>query len=284
MQDSMSRPVAILSSNEEFDDRLVERTLRVYRWLRGYAKLNVEGLDQIPKGPAILVANHSGWAGLDYAFLALTIHDRLHRCPRVLVHPAWFATSFSARISRRLGLARASMATFVDLLDRGHLVVVFPEGEAGAFKQTINRPRYELQPFKDGFARAAKQTGAPVIPISITGGEEAFPTWKPISIKNGKRLVIPTPVSPLPLPTPWRIRIHPAVPDGVSDDFVGTVRQVIMDGCRETPGQPAIPAGKLIASQNVRRKRLSSLPTARLRAPPRSRPTHERRARILIAP
>lgn len=276
----MSHHDTIPSAAEGFDDRLVERTLRVYRWLSRYAKLNVEGLDQIPKGPAILVANHSGWAGLDYAFLALTIHDRLGRCPRVLVHPAWFATSFTARISRRLGLARASMPTFVDLLDRGHLVVVFPEGEAGAFKQTINRPRYELQPFKDGFARAAQKTGAPVIPISITGGEEAFPTWKPITIKSGKRLLVPTPMTPVPLPTPWRINIHSAVPAGVSDDFVGTVRNVIMGGCRETPGQLVVSPAEGFASRRTRRRQPASVPATGPRAFSRPR---ARRARVLTA-
>jgi 1-acyl-sn-glycerol-3-phosphate acyltransferase len=61
--------------------------------MRKYFRLEVEGIEYIPKrGAAIVAPNHSGFSGFDALILAHTINTEARRIPRVLTHPFWFLT------------------------------------------------------------------------------------------------------------------------------------------------------------------------------------------------
>jgi 1-acyl-sn-glycerol-3-phosphate acyltransferase len=113
----------------------------------------------------------------------------------------------------RLGGVSASLANAQLLLGRGEVLGLFPEGIAGVEKHCTER--YQLRPFKTGTARLAVRTGAPIVPVSIVGAEEAYPVVARL-YRTGRLVGVPwipiTPTFPLcgiagalPLPTKWRM-------------------------------------------------------------------------------
>lgn len=188
------------------DAGAIARAATHLRRLRAYSRLTVEGVENLPDGPFIVVANHTGWAGLDYANLFITLYDAMGRIPRVAVHPSVLRAGWSRDLGRRLGFFEVSVATSTRILDNKGVVVFFPEAEAGNFKPIWKR--YQLQPFKPGFARVALATEAPVVPITIVGGEDANPSLGRIKpLENLLHTPVPIPASILPLPVKWRIHV-----------------------------------------------------------------------------
>lgn len=192
----------------DVDVEAIERLARPFRKLRDYCRLSVEGLENVPDGAAILVANHTGWSGLDYANLFLTLYDGIGRTPRVAVHPSYFRVAKVREEATKLGFFEVSVATSMRLLDEGGLVAFFPEAEAGNFKPIWKR--YQLQSFKPGFARVALASMAPVVPVVIIGGEDASPTLGSVHFDK-LDMPIPIPLSILPLPVKWRIKFLPPI-------------------------------------------------------------------------
>lgn len=212
------------------DDGITEKVSQVYRLVRKYSRLDVHGLDKIPDGGALLVANHTGWAGWDFANLYATIRDDLGRDLYTATHPNWFKLERLAELSRRLGLFEASVSETVQILDQEDLVLFFPEGEAGSFKPF--RQRYELAEFQPGFARVATATGAPIVPVVIVGGEETHPALTRLEFtKELFGVGLPVPATLFPLPVRWRIEVLDPIetdeyltPDSADADVVEQLR------------------------------------------------------------
>ncbi len=201
-------PAKKAAKKDELDPEFIAKFLPYLRALRGYTRLKVDGLQHIPKeGPAILAANHTGWLGLDYALTALVIQDELHRTPRGMVHEAWFLTPATAQFAAKAGLSKVSKESMAKQAKGGHLVMVFPEGEHGAFRPASN---YEVLEFARGFVRVAIQTGVPVVPVAILGGEESNPVDKTITgYEQLLKMPLIIPTNLLPKPVKWRIRFLP---------------------------------------------------------------------------
>lgn len=195
---------------DPFDPKFVSRMLPFLRALRGYARLRVDGLENVPKsGPAILAANHTGWLGLDYSFAALVLHDELGRTPRGLVHDAWFMAPATAEFAGKVGLLKVSKPMLRKAIKAGNLVLVFPEGERGAFRPASG---YQTTEFARGFVRVAMATKCPVVPVAILGGEEANPVDRTIeSYESLLKLRLPVPQNIWPRPVKWRMRFLPPV-------------------------------------------------------------------------
>lgn len=212
---------------------LQKRIVPVFQRLRTYSRLRVDGLDHVPeKGPGLLVGNHTGWLGLDYAFTALSVWEGLDRVVRGMAHPAWFAAPTTATFARRCGIIQITKDAIRGQLDAGELVLMFPEGEKGAFRPGSD---YTLEEFARGFVRLAMETGHPVVPVCILGGEEANPVGTRIesyealvNLKGG----LPIPRNLIPKPVKWRIRFLSPIdmsaygPDDASDhDLVHSIAQ-----------------------------------------------------------
>ncbi|MES2155088.1 MAG: lysophospholipid acyltransferase family protein [bacterium] len=195
---------------DTLDLDFLDKILPYIRALRGYTRLKVDGLEHVPQeGPAILAANHTGWLGLDYALAALILHDEVHRIPRGLVHQAWFVAPQTAQFAAKVGLTKVSKDAMADELRAGNLVVVFPEGEKGAFRPGSN---YQLSEFARGFVRVAMAEKVPIVPVAILGGEESNPVDRTIdSYEQLLKMPIPVPRNLMPKPVKWRIRFLPPV-------------------------------------------------------------------------
>jgi len=148
--------------------------------------LNVRGRERLPlDGPAIIIANHN--SHLDtlvlMTLLPLCLLPRIHPIAAMdyfLRNPllAWFAT----RIIGILPLARTvkrgenPLAPCLEALDRGEVLILFPEGTRGEPEQ--------LSDFKAGIARlAVAHPEVPVIPVYLHGLGKALP--------RGEALLVP---------------------------------------------------------------------------------------------
>ena len=142
-----------------------------------YFRVKTLGIDRIPEqGAALLVANHSGTIPLDAVMLQYAVateHPQKRTIRNVAANLA-FRTPFIGPLARKTGNAVACDEDALELLRRGELVGVFPEGFKGVGKGW--RERYKLQRFgRGGFVQLALKTRVPIIPISIVGAEEAYP-------------------------------------------------------------------------------------------------------------
>jgi fatty-acyl-CoA synthase len=137
----------------------------------------VTGLEKIPEGAALLVANHSGY--LDFLICLSTLPPDA----RFVIKGELRDNAFVGSALRRMGhvfIDRHSTARsledlkeVVDLLRAGERVVVFPEGTF--------YPDVGMRAFKLGAFRLACETGTPCVPIAIRGSRQALRdgTWLP---------------------------------------------------------------------------------------------------------
>lgn len=149
--------------------------------------LNVRRREGLPaKGPAVLVANHN--SHLDAVTLMSLFPLRMLPKLRPVAAQDYFFRNpllkwFALRIMGILPLDREvkskrkhPLAGINEALDRGEIVIVFPEGSRGAPEQ--------LGDFKVGIAHIAKKSPkAPVIPIYMHGLGKVLP--------KGEALLVP---------------------------------------------------------------------------------------------
>lgn len=174
--------------------------------LRKYFRMEIEGVENIPRrGPVIIAPNHSGFSGFDAFLLGHIVQQEAKRVPRVLTHHFWFLTETTAIPAQKMGFTEATYENGVNALKKGNAIIIFPEGEYGNFKPTTER--YQLQEFKRGFVRMALECQCPIVPVAILGAEETHINLKTLKFtKFLKGSVIPLPLNVLPLPAKWKIR------------------------------------------------------------------------------
>jgi 1-acyl-sn-glycerol-3-phosphate acyltransferase len=181
---------------------------------RSYFRTLVTGIENLPKGRVLVIANHSGQVPLDGVIIVASVFLEANppRIVRAMVEK-WaqtlpFVSTFFAKCGQVVGVTENA----IFLLQRGEAVLVFPEGTRGLAK-TIHH-RYELTEFGLGFMRLALETDTPIVPLAVIGAEEQY-----ISVANlrslAKTLHMPSfPVIPqlfIPggqLPLPIRYRLH----------------------------------------------------------------------------
>lgn len=144
--------------------------------LSAWFRWHIEGLGNIPeRGPAIVAFNHIAY--LDPFAVAYTV-DRAGRRPRFLAKSELFEDKRIAwvlRGARQIPVARGTRAAPMALddalaaLDRGEVIVVFPEGTV-----TTDPDLRPMKP-KSGTARLALKSGAPLIPGGVWGTANVWP-------------------------------------------------------------------------------------------------------------
>ena len=200
------------------DQGMIEIFRPFFQFLyHNYFRVEAEGISHIPiQGPAILVGNHAGVLPYDGTMVHLAVYNehRTRRNVRFLVDDFVFRLPLLGTIVQRIGGTKASHENATRLIQKGHLLMIFPEGVKGMGKTYDYR--YQLQQFgRGGFIRLALRTGAPIVPVAIIGSEEIHPIiWK--SHQLAKPLHVPFfPFSPtfpwlgplgvVPLPSKWQI-------------------------------------------------------------------------------
>jgi len=132
----------------------------------GYGRVAMLGLQNLPRsGPALLACNHP--SDFDPIILAIGFPRTL----RFMGAGDEFRRAFVGRVIPHLaafpverGTAdRAALQTALDLLARGEVVAMFPEGDDY---------RGAPHPFEAGVGFLAARSGAPVVPAAIRGSDE----------------------------------------------------------------------------------------------------------------
>ncbi len=210
---------ALDSAQKVFGLRDLDPEILVYRVMphflmeiaKKYFRLQVEGIENIPRrGAALITPNHSGYSGFDAFLLAHEVYKSTGRVPRVLAHHLWFLTKATSIPAEKVGFIEANMTNARTQLKKNNLVVLFPEGEYGNFKPSLDR--YHLQPFKRGFLRMALERQCPIIPTLIIGAEETHINLAQLKFAKYLRgLVLPLPLNVIPLPAKWKFVFLPPI-------------------------------------------------------------------------
>ncbi|NPB06368.1 MAG: AMP-binding protein [Aquificae bacterium] len=147
--------------------------LRAYFKL--YHRMEVLGLENLPRLPFILAPNHQSY--LDAFAVASALPTELARNTYFIGDEKYFKNPLTALFARlahvitvnlNRGLAE-SLKRAACALRSGKAVLIFPEGartRTGA-----------LMEFKKGVAILAKELGVPVVPVGIKGGYEAWSVY-----------------------------------------------------------------------------------------------------------
>jgi len=137
-------------------------------------RVTVTGAENIPAPPYIIAANHQAW--FDPAFIIPFFPE----APMVYTM-AKRETVFNREWKRRLlpligvfpispnrgELDEAGLRTVYQILDRGGVVLIFPEGR-------YSRGR-ALRPLKVGIGYFALQAGVPLAPVAVRGTDQLRP-------------------------------------------------------------------------------------------------------------
>ncbi len=164
-------------SVDGIDVRLLEKFSPLFdAAARAYLRMDVEGMDGVPDGKALLVGNHN--AGITFIEpMGLGARWYLERGTKDLiqwlVHDAMLAMPGLRSFLVRTGCVRASHRTADEVLERGRKVAVFPGGNLEAFRTYHDRHRIRFGGRK-GFLRLALRNQVPIVPFVIVGGHESF--------------------------------------------------------------------------------------------------------------
>ena len=201
---------------------------------RRYFRTRVYGIEQVPAGRVMLIANHSGQLPFDAVNIAAAmIFDASPpRMLRAMIERFVPTLPFVSYLFTRWGQIVGSPENCRRLLEDEEAILVFPEGAKGISKPYTQR--YQLQEFGIGFMRLALETGSPIVPVAVVGAEEQAPAF---NFKALARLIgAPAfPVMPIPpffplLPLPVRYHIYfgePHVFSGHPDDDDEQIEQLV---------------------------------------------------------
>lgn len=182
-------------------------------------------------GPTIVVANHGGALPMDAALLCMDLlqHSQPTRIPRPIIDRFIPGLPFVNTLFTRLGGVTGTRANVRRLLERGELLVLFPEGTSGIAKPLSDR--YRIQDWSVGHAEMALRHGAAIVPVAIVGSEESWPV-----LGRLRRLhpfgapYLPVPALPVPLPIRYHFHYGDPIqladrPDATAADDPAAVRQ-----------------------------------------------------------
>ena len=150
----------------------------VYRTMRGltrlfhkvYSRWQIIGYEKLPRtGPVIVAANHVSY--LDPNVIGGAI---MRECAFMARHDLW-DRKWLAWLLPRLGTFpvhrgqpdRAAIRRCLEALERGLVLVIFPEGGRS--------DDGTLQRAEPGVALIVQKSGAPVVPVAVVGTEKMLP-------------------------------------------------------------------------------------------------------------
>jgi 1-acyl-sn-glycerol-3-phosphate acyltransferase len=205
---------------------------------RYYFRVETHGIERVPPGRVLVVANHAGQLPFDGAMLgtALLLEAEPPRIARPMGEFWIPSLPWLSIAAARTGALVGTPSNCVHMLENGECVTVFPEGVRGMNK--LYSERYKLQRFGLGFMRLALETNTPIVPVGIVGSEEQQPG---LANLKGLARVLGMPAFPITPTFPWlgplglfplpvKYRIHFGTPmtfQGEPSDEDGAVEEKV---------------------------------------------------------
>jgi len=175
-------------------------------------RFRVVGLEHLPRPPFLIASNHQAWYDTLFILAALPGLPMVYTMARrdTVFNRAWkrwLVPRFGVfPISPSRGeLDQRGVATVYQVLSRGGVVLVFPEGR-------YSRGR-ALRPLRKGVAHFALQAGVPICPVAISGLDRLRP-FGVVEVSIGP------PIWPEP-PAWWTVQ-------GRIEEFLDRVRSSIL--------------------------------------------------------
>ena len=154
-------------------------------WFRGvvqslkpveaYFRAEFHGFHNIPaEGPALLVGNHGPFA-IDTPLLVRHTWKARRRVVRMLADRVLFTVPVFRDLLAGFGTLEGEPNAALHLLERGHIVGVYPGGVREAFKGPEGRHRVRDYWGKStGFVRLAIRSGVPIVPVACAGIDDIY--------------------------------------------------------------------------------------------------------------
>ena len=223
----------------------IERQKYLWNPLMDYwFRMEVEGWENLPDPPALLIGIHSGAPFVWDAWTVGLQWWRRFGSERTLhgtAHDALMAIPGFGQYFRSMGVLPAAKDAVASALAEGHDVALWPGGEVDSLRPWRERDRANLAGRK-GFVKMAIRAGVPIVPIATVGGADAMPVLirgdqlsRALRLDKLLRLkvfpiaislpwgIAPAALPQLPLPAKIRTRFMPPVeldtdPDRAEDD------------------------------------------------------------------
>jgi 1-acyl-sn-glycerol-3-phosphate acyltransferase len=161
-------------------------TLAGRAFSRAMTRISIEGaVDELPRtGPLIIASNHA--SNLDVPVVGSWLIPRLGRRIHWLGKKELFDWPIIGWVAANGGVhpvdrGAADVEAFrlaQRILDEGHVLFVFPEG--------TRSPDGGLQEARDGVALLALRTGAPIVPLGISGSHRVWPKGQRLPHPGGR--------------------------------------------------------------------------------------------------
>ncbi|HLO29061.1 MAG TPA: lysophospholipid acyltransferase family protein [Anaerolineales bacterium] len=180
-------------------------------------RITVTGLENFPKhGPALIVFNHLGDPDVVLLMAALPF-TTIEGIGKIELYDHWFV----GPLFRAYGIIwihrgqpdRRALRAALDALAEGRMVTIAPEGRQSVIGG--------LEEGNEGAAFLALKSGAPVVPIGITGTEHKhiygyLKRWRraPITLSVGKPFFLSTPGKQVESEDPSRTKSQKKIREG----------------------------------------------------------------------
>lgn len=177
-------------------------------------RAEIEGLENLPDGPALLVGNH-GLYGLDSPVFFYLVFRETGRVPVGLAERLLCRVGWMRETLHRIGGIEGTRANALGLLAAGRWVVCYPGGAREVFKAAGSRHRLHWEQ-ACGFARVARDAAVPVVPFAGAGVDDTYRVLGRLGatarLAGHEKYAIPVGVGLGLLPLPARFRFRFAAP------------------------------------------------------------------------
>jgi 1-acyl-sn-glycerol-3-phosphate acyltransferase len=148
-------------------------------------RITLKGRQNVPtSGPYIIAANHLSWTDIPLVPVYLSPQVVYIAKEELFQGKLNWLVRFLGAIPVRRGEAdRQLLRASDELLKRGKILVIFPEGHRSESRQMIQA--------NAGVGMIALRAGVPVVPVAICGSEHALKRFRPrVTISYGEPLTL----------------------------------------------------------------------------------------------
>lgn len=172
----------LLHADETSPER-IHRLSELLAPLEAYHRLQVRGLENVPNGGCLLVANHSSGVLSEVLLMLRAWHKRFGDRPvKALSHQVFWQFPFSLLEFQKIGAVLAHPDVARRKLQEGDTLLTFPGGDQEAWRPFSERYEVTLGG-RTGFVSLAREAGVPIIPVVICGSHTTN-----IALPGGKAL------------------------------------------------------------------------------------------------